>query len=156
MDALNWTTNANGLLVPVVNGPSASDMLLTSGDYVNIASQATVTATNLVSGSSEALTDGVILHREICFLQDAAFNGTATIKLQFAQAQSVYAVALYSGDANAESVRLYLANGESICYTQAASGGLKTVPAEVVAIEIVMPAADTQYAISEIAVMASR
>ena len=156
MDALNWTTNANGLLVPVVNGPSASDMLLTSGDYVNIASQATVTATNLVSGSSEALTDGVILHREIGFLQDAAFNGTATIKLQFAQAQSVYAVALYSGDANAESVRLYLANGESICYTQVTSGVLKTIPAEVVAIEIVMPAMDAQYAISEIAVMASR
>ena len=131
-------------------------MLLTSGDYVNVASEATVTATNLVSGSADALTDGVILHREISFLQDAAFDGSTTIKLQFEKAQTVYAVALYSENANAESVRLYLANGESICYTQVASGVLKTVPAEIVAIEIVLPAMDAQYAVSEIAVMAKR
>ena len=63
---------------------------------------------------------------------------------------------IYSENANAESVRLYLANGESICYTQGASGMLKTVPAEVTAVEIVMPAMDAQYAISEIVVMTSK
>ncbi len=160
MDEMHWIENAKGLLVPVVNGPSATDMLLTSGDYVNVASKASVTATNLVSGSADALTDGVILHREIGFLQDAAFNGNATITLRFENAQSVYAVALYNGYENpftsVQSVRLYLANGESICYTQCASGMLKTVPAEVMAIEIVMPAMDAQYAISEIVVMTSK
>ena len=60
------------------------------------------------------------------------------------------------------SVRLYFANGESICYTADSLISsesvvvLKTIPVDVVAVEIIMPAADAEYTISEIAVMAQR
>ena len=167
MDQLYWAENANGLLVPVVNGPSNADMPLTTADYVNIASNATITASNLVSNSAGMLTDGIILHRESSFLQNATFDGSgATIKLQFEKAQPVSAVGIYNGYekpfADVVSVRLYFANGESICYTADSLISsesvvlLKTISVDVVAVEIIMPAADAEYTISEIAVMSQR
>lgn len=156
VDTLHWATNSDGLLVPVVSGPSFGDMPLTAGNYNNIAGNATVTAT-VTSGSVSALTDGIIAHREQSFLGEASFSGEATIRLDFAKA-TVYGIGIYDGVnspcAGISSVRLIMENGQSICYTGvAADEVLKTVPVEVVAIEIVMPDADAHYGISEIVVM---
>ena len=60
-----------------------------------------------------------------------------------------------TGAVHVQAVRLILENGQSVCYTGvAANTMLKTVPAEVVAVEIEMVSTDTQYAISEIVVLA--
>ena len=156
MDALNWITNSSGLLVPVVSGPSFGDMPLTAGEYINVACNATVTG--LVSGSAATLTDGIIAHRALSYVTDAVFSGEATIRLDFAKT-TVYGIGIYDGVdqpcAGVQSVRVYLANGDSICYTGVAADQiLKTVPVEAVAVEIEMAAADGQYAVSEIVVLA--
>lgn len=156
MDALNWIENTDGLLVPVVSGPSFGDMPLTAGEYTNVATNATVT--NLVSGSADTLTDGIIAHRALQYVTDAVFNGEATIRLDFAQT-TVYGVGIYDGVdqpcAGVKCVRLILANGDSICYSGvAANEVLKTVPVEAVAVEIQMEATDAQYTISEVVLLA--
>ena len=52
------------------------------------------------------------------------------------------------------SVRLIMANGESICYTGVeADTILKTVPVEAVAVEILMDQSQTPYIISELVVL---
>lgn len=155
VDVVNWVENANGLLVPVVNGPSTGNMPMLTGDYSNIAGSTTITASP-VSGSADALTDGIIAHSQLSFLPSAAFSGEATIRLDFAKA-TVYGIGIYdsvnSPCAGITSVRLILENGESICYTGVtADEMLQTVPTEAVAIEIVMASADA-YGISEIVVM---
>ncbi|MBR5570820.1 MAG: family 43 glycosylhydrolase [Oscillospiraceae bacterium] len=155
VDTLNWTQNSSGLLVPVVSGPSFGDMPLTAGEYTNVADNATVT--NLVSGSVNTLTDGIIAHRTLKYVTEAVFSGEATIRLDFAKT-TVYGIGIYDGVdqpcAGVKSVRLILANGDSICYTGVAADQiLKTVPAEAVAVEIQM-ADSAQYAISEVVVLA--
>ena len=178
MDELHWVENGSGLLVPVVSGPSAGDMPLTAGGYVNVASNAAVTATNLASGSADALNDGIILHRDSSFLSDAVFDGgAATVTLQFEEAKTICGVAVYNGYENqfsgVQSVCLHLAGGGSICYTgdqlswsqvtaedgtviPGSSALLQVTALDVVSIEIVMPASEAQYAISEIVVFAER
>ena len=156
MDALNWIENTDGLLVPVVSGPSFGDMPLTAGEYTNVATNATVT--NLVSGSADTLTDGIIAHRALQYVTDAVFSGEATIRLDFAQT-TVYGVGIYDGVdqpcAGVKCVRLILANGDSICYSGvAANEVLKTVPVEAVAVELQMEATDAQYTISEVVLLA--
>ena len=156
VDTLNWVKNTDGLLVPVVSGPSFGDMPLTAGEYTNVARNATVT--NMISGSVNTLTDGIIAHRVLNHVTDAVFSGEATIRLDFAQT-TVYGVGIYDGVdqpcAGVKSVRLILANGDSICYTGvAANEVLKTVPVDAVAVEIQMASSNAQYAIAEVVVMA--
>ena len=107
----------------------------------------------------------------------AQLKQLTVLRLQFAQLQTVCGVGIYNGFekqfANIESVRMELANGESVVYSgdklvwsvatmedgTAVAGGsamLQTIPMDVIAVEIVMPASNAQYAISEIAVMARR
>ena len=180
MDELHWVENGNGLLVPVSNGPSAAFMPMTTYQYENVASKATITADHIAEGIAEAMTDGIILHRASSFLQDAIFDGgVATVKLQFNEPETVCGIAVYNSYdydylySNIKSIRLHLAGGGSKVvkdlsfdwskyYTEegyvipGGSIAIEFEPAEVKAIEISMPGADTQYAISEIAVMAKR
>ena len=156
VDTLHWVENTDGLLVPVVSGPSQQDMPLTSGAYTNVAANATVT--ELVSGSAAALTDGIIVHRAMDFVTEATFTGSATIRLDIAKT-TVYGIGVYDGVsspcAGIESVRLILANGQSVCYTGAAVNEvLKTVPVEAVAVEIEMADSHAQYVVSEIVILA--
>lgn len=179
MDELHWVENGNGLLVPVANGPSAAFMPLTTYQYENVATKATVTANNIVEGTAQALTDGIVIHRESSFLQDAVFDGKATtIKLKFDEPQDVCGIAVYNSYnydylfSNIKTIRLLLADGGSVVYKDLAfdweqyyteegyvvPGGsiaLEFAPAQVTAIEISMPASES-YGISEIAVMAKR
>ncbi|MBQ6831912.1 MAG: family 43 glycosylhydrolase [Oscillospiraceae bacterium] len=180
MDELHWAENGNGLLVPVANGPSATFMPLTTYQYENVAGKATVTADHIADGMAEAMTDGIIVHRDSSFLQDTLFDGSAaTVKLQFEKAETVSGIAVYNSYnydylySSISAVKLHLAGGGtkvikdlsydwSLYYTEegyVVPGGsiaMEFEPAEVTAIEIAMPASDTQYAISEIAVMAKR
>lgn len=180
MDELHWVENGNGLLVPVANGPSAAFMPLTTYLYENVASKAKVTAQNIAWGNQEALTDGIIVHRESSFLEDVVFDGSAAkIKLQFEQPQDVCGLAVYNSYnydylfSNISSIKLHLAGGRSITYKDLSfdwdqyyteegyviPGGsiaLEMEPVRVTDIEITMPAAGVEYAISEIAVMAKR
>ena len=179
MDELHWVENGSGLLVPVANGPSVAMMPLTTYQYENVAGKAEITADHIVDGAAENMNDGIILHRDSSFLKDAIFDGSeATIKLKFSQPETVSGIAVYnSADydymfSNIDTVRLHLSNGKiefrdlsfdwSSYYTEdgyVIPGGSIAVtfePTEVTEIEIVMPASDVQYAISEIAVMAKR
>ena len=179
MDELHWAENSKGLLVPVANGPSVAWMPLTTSGYENIAPQAAVTAENITAGDVSDLTDGQILHRSSRFLQDAVFEGSATVKLTFDQAETVCGVAVYNSAeydyvfSNIDTIRLHLAGGGTVeCkelaydwdsyYTEegyVVPGGSIAVefePLQVTAVEIQMPDAGMPYAISEIAVMAQR
>ncbi len=156
MDELHWVTNGSGLLVPVVNGPSAGDMPLTTTGFANIANAAAVTATGIAEGSANALTDGVILHRDMAFLKNTVFSGEqALVTLQFDSPKTICAVMLCNGlnvtPGKVQSIRLHLAAGGSICYDGTAV--LQTVPMEITKIEIVMCASDAPYTISEIVVL---
>ena len=173
MDELHWVENANGLLVPAVSGPSVNAMPLTTGVYKNIAATATVTADGIENVA--ALTDGVIAHHGDV-LQDVVFDGnSATVKLQFGEVKTISAVAVYNGYeklfSQIASIRLQLAGGGSITYKDLAisleqcqtedgaiipgsSIAVEFAPLQVTAIEIVMPASDAQYAVSEITVLA--
>lgn len=180
MDELNWVENGTGLLVPVANGPSAALLPLTTYQYENVAGKAAITADHIAEGTAEAMTDGIIIHRDSSFLQDAIFDGSAvTVKLQFNEPETVCGIAVYNSYhydylySNIKSIRLHLADGGTKVFKDLAydwskyyteegyvvPGGsiaIEFEPAEITAIEILMPAADTQYAISEIAVMAKR
>ena len=180
MDELNWVENGNGLLVPVANGPSAAIMPLTTYQYENVAGQAKITANHLASGEAEAMIDGIITHRDSSFLSDAIFDGSAaTVKLQFDEPKTVCGVAVYNSYSydylysNIKAIRLHLAGGGtkvfrdlefdwSRYYTEegyvvpSGSVAIEFDAATVTAVEIVMPNAGEQYAISEIAVMAKR
>lgn len=180
VDELHWTENADGLLVPVVNGPSSAFMPLTTYLYENVAGEAKITANHIAEGTAEALNDGLIQHRESSFLQDAVFDGgSATVKLRFDETKTVCGIAVYNSYdydylfSDIQAVRLYLADGGvrsvknlsydwDLYYTEegyVVPGGsiaMEFDPVEVTAIEIVMPAADAQYGVSEIAVMAKR
>lgn len=178
VDELHWVENADGLLVPVANGPSTTAMPLTTYTYENIASLATVTADHIADGSADSLTDGVILHHNGGFLKDVLFDGSsATVMLQFDEVKTIEAVAVYNSMekrlGNIESIRLHLVGGGYISFNDLAfdldqyvtengtviPGGsisVEFVPLEVTAIEIVLPAAEAQYAVSEIAVMAKK
>lgn len=180
MDELNWAENGNGLLVPVANGPSAALLPLTTYQYENVADKAKISADHIAEGTAEAMTDGIIVHRESSFLQDTTFDGSAaTVKLQFDAPETVCGIAVYNSYdydylySNIKSIRLQLADGGyklfkdlsfdwSKYYTEegyvipGGSIAIEFEPAEVKAIEISMPGADAQYAISEIAVMAKR
>ena len=178
MDELNWAENGNGLLVPVANGPSAALLPLTTYQYANVADRAQITANHIAEGAAEAMTDGIIVHRESSFLQDTVFDGSAaTIKLKFDNPETVCGIAVYNSYdydylySNIKFIRLQLADGGtkvfkdldfdwSMYYTEegyVVPGGsiaIEFESVEVKSIEISMPAADAQYAISEIAVMA--
>ena len=180
MDQLNWVENGNGLLVPVANGPSAALLPLTTYQYENVAAKAEITANHIAEGTAQTMTDGVIIHRDSTFLSDTVFDGSAaTVKLQFDDPQSVCGIAVYNSYdydylySNINSIRLHLAGGGtkvfknlsfdwSRYYTEegyVVPGGsiaIEFEPAQITAIEISMPAADAQYSISEIAVMAKR
>lgn len=180
VDELYWAENGKGLLVPVANGPSAGFMPLTTYQYENVAGQASIKAEHLAQGEAEAMTDGIITQRDSSFLQDAIFDGSATtVKLQFDEPKEVCGIAVYNSYnydylySDISAVRLHLAGGGikqfknlafdwSKYYTEegyvipGGSVALEFEPAAVKAIEIVMPASDAQYAISEIAVMAKR
>ncbi len=180
MDELQWVENGNGLLVPVANGPSVGFMPLTTYQYENVASKATITADHIAEGTAEAMTDGIILHRDSGFLQDAIFDGGATtVKLQFNESETICGIAVYNSYdydylySNIKSIRLHLAGGGSKQFKDLAfdwskyyteegyvvPGGsiaIEFEPVEITAIEIAMPDADMQYAISEITVMAKR
>lgn len=180
MDELNWVENGNGLLVPVANGPSAALLPLTTYQYDNVADKAKISADHIAEGTAEAMTDGIIVHRDSSFLQDATFDGgAATIKLQFDTPETISGIAVYNSYdydylySNIKSIRLHLADGGSKVfkdlsfdwsryYTEegyvipGGSIAIEFEPAEVKAIEISMPGEDAQYAISEIAVMAKR
>ena len=179
MDEIHWVENDKGLLVPVANGPSAALMPLTTYLYENVASQATITADHLESGSAEAMVDGIILHRDSRFLEDATFDGSsATIQLKFDEPKTICGIAVYnSADydymfSNIKAIRLRLANGRVVFrnldfdwdtyYTEdgyvipGGSVAIEFEPMQVKAVEIVMANAGAPYAVSEIAVMAKR
>lgn len=180
MDELHWVENGDGLLVPVANGPSAAFMPLTTNQYENVAGEAKITANHIINGAAEAMTDGIIVHRDSSFLNDAVFDGSAaTVTLKFDEPQEVCGIAVYNSYdydylySYISSIRLHLAGGGikvfenlpfdwSKYYTEegyvipGGSVAIEFEPAEITAIEILMPGADTQYAISEIAVMAKR
>ena len=173
MDELHWVENADGLLVPVANGPSVTAMPLTADQHENIASSATITADYIAEGSVEDLRDGVVLYHDTAFLKSVVFDGSAaTINLQFDEVKSINGIAIYNGSedlfSGVASIRLQLAGGGVITYENLACAMAEGVvlpgsgvavafsSLNVVSIEIVMPASDAQYAISEIAVMAMK
>ena len=173
MDELHWVENADGLLVPVANGPSVTAMPLTADQHENIASSATITADHTAEGSVEDLRDGVVLYHDTAFLKSVVFDGSAaTINLQFDEVKSINGIAIYNGSedlfSGVASIRLQLAGGGVITYKNLACAMAEGVvlpgsgvavafsSLNVVSIEIVMPASDAQYAISEIAVMAMK
>ncbi len=180
MDELHWAENEDGLLVPVANGPSASWMPLTTYLYENVAPQAKIKANNIAQGKADAMIDGIISHRESRFLQDTVFDGdSATIELKFQEAKTICGIAVYNSYdydylySNIESIRLHLAGGGTKLfkdmefdwdsyYTEegyvipGGSVAIEFAPVKVTSIEISMPDAGEQYAVSEIAVMAKR
>ena len=98
------------------------------------------------------------------------FDGSsATINLQFEEAKSINGIAIFNGNeklfSGVESIRLHLVGGGTIAYENLAcsmvegavlpgsSTSVAFTSLDVVCVEIVMPASDAQYAISEIAVM---
>ncbi len=175
VDTLSWGENNDGLLVPVVSGPTITDTPLTTNSYQNIASSATVTATNVAQGTVETLTDGIISCHDCKFISDTVFNGSsATVTLQFDEAKTVWGIAVYNGNEpcfrNIQSIKLHLVGGGYVVYNNlinvwyaedgamipGGSVALEFVSLNVTAIEIVMPATDGQYGITEITVMSKR
>ena len=179
MDELNWVENEDGLLVPVANGPSAALMPLTTYLYENVAGEAKITADNIAKGKADAMIDGIISHRDSSFIQDAVFDGDTDIKLTFKEPRSISGIAVYNSYdydylySNVDSIRLHLTDGSSKLfkdmdfdwgsyYTEEGyviPGGSVAItfdPVKVESIEISMPDAGGNYAISEIAVMARR
>lgn len=181
MDELNWTTNDAGMLVPVVNGPTYSIMPLTTYQYENVASKAKVQAKGLVDDTDAAcLNDKLIDCHNVSYIKEAVFDGKASkITLDFEEAQAVSGLAIYNSQnydymfSNISSVKLTLENGKKVTYKDLSFDWDKyytedgyVIPGGAVAlafdemkvksIEIKMPAMSTEYAISEIAVLAKR
>lgn len=181
VDELNWTKNKKDVLVPVVNGPSSTYMPLTTYLYENVAPKAEIKASNLSDeGNTTLLNDKLITHHDNAFIEEAKFDGSAsTITLNFEKVQNVAGVAIYNSRdydymfSNVKRVTLQLENGSKKVYKNLAfdwskyytedgdviPGGSIALEFEeigVKSIEIQMPKMDTEYAISEIAVMAKR
>lgn len=181
MDELNWVKNQKGTLVPVANGPSYALMPLTTYKYENIAYMAEVQADHLVDEQSVlALNDKLIVHRNNRFIEEAVFDGSeATITVNFDEAKPVSGLAIYNSYdydymySNISKVVLHLENGSTKVYKNLSfdwekyytedgyviPGGsiaIEFSEKNVKSIEICMPAMETEYAISEIAVLARR
>ncbi|MBQ8802764.1 MAG: family 43 glycosylhydrolase [Tyzzerella sp.] len=181
IDELNWTTNDAGTLVPVANGPSYSFMPLTTYQYGNVATEASVQATGLLNEADASyLNDKLIAYHDVSFIKETIFDGgEATVTLEFEEAQPVSGLAIYNSHdydymfSNISSVKLILENGKKVTYKDLAfdwekyytedgavipggSVALEFDEKNVKSIEIQMPAMDMEYAISEIVVLARR
>ena len=181
MDELNWTKNKKGMLVPVANGPSYALMPLTTYKYENVAYMADVQAEHLVDEQSvSAINDKLIAHRTSRFIKEAVFDGSeATIILNFDEAKPVSGLAIYNSYdydymySNISKIVLHLENGSTKVYRNlvfdwekyytedgfvipGGSIALEFPEKKVKSIEIHMPAMETEYAISEIAVLSRR
>ena len=115
MNKVEWVTNANGLEVMYVNGPTLASIQplpeFASG-YKNIASSATVEATNLQDGNLiSGLTNkvwnskgstwrgessGITTFFGDTVAKDVEFNGETTITMNFAEAKTVRALMIYN------------------------------------------------------------
>ncbi|MBQ2887189.1 MAG: family 43 glycosylhydrolase [Alphaproteobacteria bacterium] len=179
IDELKWVKNDAGMLVPVVNGPSYSYMPLTTNQYENVAPKAEI---QVDGGAADVtyLNDTLIGHHEISFIKETVFDGNAaTVTLDLKNAEAVSGLAIYNSRdydymfSSIKSVKLILENGKKVAYKNlefdweqyytedgyVVPGGVIALEFEkknVKSIEIRMPAMDTEYAISEIVVMAKK
>jgi len=106
VDPVKWTQNSNGDTVLYVNGPtwSLQPRLNFVSKYHNIASEATVTATNIIRTDTEklrslsALNDGLLsLYSGNNFVPECNANaGTTTITLKFADFRKISAIMIYN------------------------------------------------------------
>lgn len=98
IDELNWVENEEGLLIPVVNGPSYVLMPKTTSGYSNLAESAVIEATNVSSDSDvKYLNDGIIPNHRIGFSKECTFNpGTATITLSFDDYREITALSIFN------------------------------------------------------------
>ncbi len=81
IDELVWIKNADGLLIPHVNGPSYGYMPQTAGEWSNIASEASVSASNVRAGSAvQDLCDGAVKLHDDGVLSECVF-GTGDVKV---------------------------------------------------------------------------
>jgi hypothetical protein len=99
MDELNWVKNGNGVLVPVVNGPSYALLPKTTEECKNIAREATVQASGLKSDSEASyLNDGIIPNHDVAFLKECEFEGgkNGTITLSFDDYREVVAISVFN------------------------------------------------------------
>lgn len=181
VDELNWAENKEGMLVPVANGPSSAIMPLTTYLYENVGYKAEISADHLASDDAASyMNDKLIAHHDNSFIEETVFDGSeATVTLDFEEAQKVCGLAVYNSRdydymfSNISSITLHLENGGKKVYKNLAfdwekyytedgeviPGGsiaLEFEEKNVKSIEIQMPAMDTEYAISEIAVLARR
>lgn len=181
VDELHWTKNQEGMLVPVVNGPSSAYMPLTTYMYENVAHKAEITADHLNDEDTVSyLNDQLIAHHESTFVEEALFDGSAaTVTLDFAEVQNVCGLAIYNSRdydymfSEIDYVTLYTEGGSKKTYKNLSfdwdkyytedgdviPGGsvvLEFSEEKVKSIEIQMPEMGMEYAISEIAVMAKR
>ena len=118
VDEVKWTKNANGDEIMYVNGPTDSlqPLVHTATEYVNIAQEATVSATNLqANNSADVLNDGLItVHKDYDFVKESNFQkGKSTITLSFNEYKEICSIMIYNSiDYNKyfskiESIRLY-------------------------------------------------
>lgn len=181
VDELNWVENEEGMLVPVTNGPSYSFMPLTTYQYENVATEASIQATGLLDETDVSyLNDKLITYHDVSFIEETIFEGgESTITLEFEEAQPVSGLAIYNSRdydymfSDISSVTLILESGRKVTYKNLAfdwdkyytedgyvvpggSVALEFDEMKVKSIEIQMPAMDMEYAISEIVVLAKR
>lgn len=98
MDELNWVENDDGLLIPIVNGPSYALMPKTTTEHTNLAKSAVITATNVSSDSDvKYLNDGIIPNHSAGFSKECQFNsGSATITLSFDDYKEIVALSVFN------------------------------------------------------------
>ena len=97
-DELVWVTNQDGLLIPHVNGGSWSYMPQTTGEWSNIAPEATAKASNVQEGSSAAyVNDGAVKFHDDGVISELVLDaGEAEITLTFADYREVRALFVFN------------------------------------------------------------
>lgn len=99
-DEIVWVENNEGLAVPHCNGPTYSILPLTTGEWKNIAPDATVTSTGMAEGSDvKYLTDRVVnVHNDVDFIHEYEIaSGKATITLDFGEYREITGLFIVNG-----------------------------------------------------------
>lgn len=97
-DSLVWVTNSDNEQVLHANGGSYAYMPQTTGEWSNIAPEATVTASNVKDGSDvKYLNDGAVMIHDDGVVSEFVMNaGTAEITLKFSEYREICALFIYN------------------------------------------------------------
>lgn len=97
-DSLVWVTNSDNEQVLHANGGSYAYMPQTTGEWSNIAPEATVTASNVKDGSDvKYLNDDAVMIHDDGVVSEFVMNaGTAEITLKFSEYREICALFIYN------------------------------------------------------------